>query len=444
MNSTRNTSKGLVTITALMLFSMFFGAGNLIFPPLLGAQAGENFVPAMIGFLLTGVLMPVLAVVALALTGADLKELASRGGLLFTLLFPPLVYLSIGALYALPRTGVVSYSMAIAPNFNVDGPLPVVIFSAIFFGLSYLMALNPSGIVDTLGKYLTPALVLLLALLVIMGIITLTTPIPAPAENYASSPLAAGFVSGYLTMDTLAALAFGILVVTSMKDKGVTETKTLTRSISLAGVIAGILLGLVYLGLAYIGLRLEGAQGYEDGAMILTTAAAQVLGRPGAIIFGAIVLLACLTTAVGLVGSSSAYFHKIIPAVSYRAWLGIFTLLAFVLASFGLQSVMSFAIPVITTLYPPAVTLVLLAIAEVLFKAPWFHYTYRFSLAVATLWALLMTLASQGIATEPITALIGWAPGHAQELGWALPTLLAVLAGLLLDFATRRKAAVAA
>lgn len=425
-------------VTALMLFSMFFGAGNLIFPALLGAQAGTNFTPAIIGFIATGVIVPILAVIALAVTGRDLQDLANRGGRIFGMVFPSLVYLSIGALYALPRTGTVSYAIAIEPNFSVSGTTPIIIFSALFFGISLALALDPNGIVDSLGKYLTPALVALLILLVTLSMIALDAPAPAPTDDYATGAFAAGFVNGYLTMDSLAALAFGIIVIASLRSKGITSRPELIRSVSLAGIIAGVLLGAVYLGLALIGLRIDNSQNYQDGALLLSDAALQTMGRPGALIFGLIVLLACLTTSVGLIGATSAFFNKLIPALSYKGWAITFTLIAFVLASFGLQGLMSFAIPVITTLYPPALTLVILTLVEAVLRAPWMNLTHRFALVISVLWAILMTCNAQGWGNAAIEPLISWVPGHGYDLGWIIPTLVAALVGAGIDITRHR------
>lgn len=435
MKTTSTSSFSLVSVlvTALMLFSMFFGAGNLIFPPMLGAEAGTNFTPAMVGFLATGVLMPILAVIALAVTGLDLHDLAGRGGRIFAFLFPPLVYLSIGALYALPRTGTVSYAIALEPHLGAGGMMPTLIFSAVFFGLSYVLAMNPNGIVDALGKYLTPALVALLAVLFIMGFLTLRTPAASPTEDFATGAFASGFVNGYMTMDSLAALAFGIIVIASLQEKGITARGDLLRGVAIAGAIAGFLLALVYVGLGYIGGHIENGQSYKDGATLLAEAARQTMGGAGALVFGLIVLLACLTTSVGLIGATSSFFAKLVPAVSYRTWAILFTCIAFVLASFGLEGLMSFAIPVITTLYPPALTLVVLALVEAALRASWMNYTHRFALTVSVFWALCMTLSAQGLGTEIIEPLISWSPAHTYQLGWITPTLVAAFIGGILD-----------
>ena len=174
---------GAVLVASLMLFSMFFGAGNLIFPPMLGAQAGTSTAPALLGFLSTGVLLPVLAILAIAVTGRDLQDLANRGGRIFGVVFTVLVYLSIGAFYALPRTASVSYETAIAPHLGQESLWITVAFSAVFFAVSLALAFDPSGIVDRLGRFLTPALLILLVVLITMAVLRLSTPGHGPPRT---------------------------------------------------------------------------------------------------------------------------------------------------------------------------------------------------------------------------------------------------------------------
>lgn len=433
MSSTKTAqSRPMMTlaVASMMLFSMFFGAGNLIFPPILGTSAGDNFTPAMIGFLVTGVALPVLGVLAIAVSGRDVLDLSSRGGKIFGVIFPVLLYLSIGALYALPRTAAVSFSTGVTPVFGWDSMGAAAIFSAIFFGITLVLALNPNSIVDNLGKYLTPALIALLVVLIVVSMVKLPNMPLEPTEEYAAHPMSAGFINGYLTMDSLAALAFGILLVSSLQYKGFTLGNQLTRAVSIAGIIAGVLLALVYVGLGIIGLRMEDSRSYEDGASLLAAAAHLTLGQPGGILFGLIVVLACLTTAVGLVGASSEFFHKLVPAVSYRTWVIIFVVVAFGLSIMGLQAVLAVAAPIIGLLYPAAITLILLTLIEPLTKKR-FHYTFILALTVAVVWSVVMTLVSLGVTgIEPV---IAWSPGHAQQLGWALPTLVFALIGFALD-----------
>lgn len=424
----------VIVIAAMMLFSMFFGAGNLIIPPIVGVESGEHFLPGILGFISTGVLLPVLAVIAVAITGNDVQDLARRGGKIFGLVFPILAYLSIGAFYALPRTATVSFSSAATPIFGWHSTWAAAGFSAAFFVVAFLMSLNQSGLVDTLGKYLTPALLILLVLLILLGIFTIDHQTGQASGDYASHPAATGFVNGYLTMDSIAALAFGILVVSALKCKGLPTGPKLVRGVGLSAIVAGFFLAVIYLGLGYIGNFIPEADSYSDGAALLAAAAQQTMGKPGAIVFGLIVVLACLSTAVGLLGATSEFFHKMIPSVSYRAWLVIFCLISFGVSTTGLETVLAIAAPIVGFLYPPAITLILLTLIEPLVRRR-LQWTFVLALAVASIWAALMTLESLNVGTGVISPLIGWAPGHSQDLGWFLPTLVAAVVGAVADLA---------
>ncbi|WJZ03330.1 branched-chain amino acid transport system II carrier protein [Corynebacterium freiburgense] len=423
-----------ITVATLMLFSMFFGAGNLIFPPILGASAGEGFTLAIIGFLLAGVALPVVSTIAVAVTGNDIIDLARRGGPIFGVVFPVLVYLAIGAFYALPRTAVVSFSTAVTPITGWDSTEAAVIFSALFFGASLALAFDPSNLVDKLGKYLTPMLLILLVALVVLSVLYLDGKPMQATEEYADHPLSAGLIQGYFTMDSLAALAFGIVVVSSLRHKGITDSKLLVRGVSYAAIGAGALLMVIYLGLGYIGHIIPNPSKYSDGAVLLTDAAQLTMGTPGLIVFGLIVLLACLTTSVGLIGATSEFFNRLVPKISYRNWAILFSIISFGVSIKGLKAVLSIAGPIIGFLYPIAITLVFISLIEPLFRRK-LRYTFVFGLFTAVVWAGLMSLNSLGIASGFIETLIGWSPMHDQDLGWALPAAAAIALGIGVDTA---------
>ena len=280
----RSSSTAVLIATSLTLFSMFFGAGNLIFPPIMGASAGTNFGPAMIGFLIGGVALPVISIITIALSGTDMRDLVSRAGKPFGIVFSVMVYLSIGAFYALPRTGAVSFSTAIAPLIGTKSLTASIIFSFIFFGIAFYLCWNPGKIIDNLGKILTPVLLGLLVLLVFLCLASLPASHDAPTGEYASTPLAAGLLEGYMTMDSIAALAFGIIVVTSLGHTGGGIGAKVLRRTSMAAVIAGFLLAVVYVGLGLIGHVIPNAQSYSDGATLLADAAQMTMGWPGQIV----------------------------------------------------------------------------------------------------------------------------------------------------------------
>ncbi|MCX7543237.1 branched-chain amino acid transport system II carrier protein [Corynebacterium sp. P5848] len=429
-------ANGTIAVATLMLFSMFFGAGNLIFPPMLGVEAGTGFPLAIIGFLAAGVLLPVLSVIAVAITGNDIYDLAQRGGKIFGLIFPILVYLAIGAFYALPRTAVVSFSTAFTPLTGLDSTAAAAAFSAIFFTLSLALAFDPTGLVDKLGKYLTPILLTLLLVLVVLSVLTLRSN-PGPAtEKYSGHPLSAGLIEGYLTMDSLAALAFGIMVVSSLRYKGVPSGPKLVRGVGTAAIGAGALLGVIYVGLGVVGQRVPDARSYGDGATLLAHAAESTMGFAGMVVFGLIVLLACLSTAAGLIGATSEFFHRIMPGISYRFWAIIFAAISLAVSTLGLETVLAIAAPIIGFLYPAAITLVVLTLIEPIFRRK-LHYAFLFSLAVAVIWAALMTISSLGWGASATRSLIDWSPMHSQQLGWVVPTLIAAGLGYVADLIVR-------
>ena len=416
-------------VTAFMLFSMFFGAGNLIFPPMLGVEAGTNFTPAMLGFLGTGVLLPVLGIIAIAISGDNLRDLAFRGGRIFGLVFPVVAYLAIGAFYALPRTGAVAYETALQPLTGWDSLLASAGFNAVFFGVGLALAWTPGNIVSNLGKFLTPALLALLALLVALAVGSFDGSPGAPAEKYADAPLATGLLEGYLTMDSIASLAFGIIVISALKSSGVPAGAPLVRGTILAGLGAGLLLGVIYVSLGVIGQIIPDPTQYDNGAGLLADASYLTMGFTGQIVFGLIVLLACLTTAVGLIAATSEFFHVLVPRISYRAWAIGFTLLSFGLATMGLDTVLAVAAPVISFIYPPAIALIAVTLLQpVLHRHLTLRWTFRLTIWTAVVWSALVTLGAD--------ALIGWSPLHELSLGWVLPTVIALVIGVLIDART--------
>lgn len=431
-----------IVVAAMMLFSMFFGAGNLIFPAMLGAQSGENFWPAIIGFISTGVVLPALAVIAVAMTGKDMSALTMRGGKIFGTAYPVLIYLSIGAFFALPRTASVTYSTTVAANAASDELWMRVVFSAIYFAVAVALAFEPSGIVDKLGKYITPLLLILLLLMIVMGSVQLHNESVAAVEPYSDSAFAAGFVEGYLTMDSLAGLAFGILVLNAFAYKGIKSGAVLVRGVGLAAVIACVLLGLVYTGLASIGLRLENGQGFSDGAVLLSTAAKTIMGPAGIWVFGLIMFLACMGTAVGLMGASAEYFNSIQPKISYRTWVILCAVVGFSVSTMGLEQVLAVTGPLIGMLYPPAITLILLTFFEAIVKKRLVR-TYKFAVAVATVWSILMLISSLTAEEGLVTSLIAWSPFHLYQMGWIVPTIVAAIIGFMSDLTLRSKSCVA-
>ena len=419
------TKSRVTTLAAasLMLFSMFFGAGNLIFPPEVGANSGTNFWPAIGGYLLASVILPTLAIIAIAVSGNDVRDLASRGGWLFGLLFSVMAYLSIGAFYALPRTGATAMETAITPLTGWDGAGSSVAFNVIFFAVTLLLAWRPTTIVDTLGKFLTPALVALLFVLIAVAMVTGQRTPAAPMEDYAGHPMVTGLFEGYNTMDAISGLAFGIVVIAALRTKGFKPGKSMVRGTMLTSLFSGALLAVIYLGLAYVAQTVEGSQDYNSGAALLADSAHLTMGTVGQVAFSAIVILACLTTSVGLLTATGEFFAALVPKVNYHYWAVGFTILSLVLAIQGLDTVLLVAVPIITFLYPPAITLIILTVLN---PRNNLRYAYRFALWTAVAWSALT------VAWDP--QWLSVSPGQALGVGWFVPTLIAALIGVAVDF----------
>ncbi len=346
-----------------MTFALFLGAGNIIFPPSAGMAAGEHVWSAAFGFLLTGVGLPLLTVVALARVGGGIGRLTQPIGRRAGVAFAIAVYLAIGPLFATPRTAVVSFEMGVAP-FTGDGGVPLLIYTVAYFSVVLFLVLNPGRLVDRVGKVITP--VLLSALLVLGGaaIFAPAGEIGSSSGEYQSAPLVQGFLQGYLTMDTLGALVFGIVIATAIRDRGISDSRLVTRYSMIAGVIAATGLSLVYLALFYLGATSQGIAGdAQNGVQILTAYVQQTFGVSGSLLLAVVITLACLTTAVGLITACGEFFSDLLP-VSYKTVVIVFSLFSLLVANQGLTQLISLSVPVLVGLYPLAIVLIALSLFD--------------------------------------------------------------------------------
>ncbi|MCZ8536667.1 branched-chain amino acid transport system II carrier protein [Paenisporosarcina quisquiliarum] len=431
-NNTLTTGENI--IVGLMLFALFLGAGNIIFPPLLGQLSGEALVISIFGFLITGVGLPLLAVIAIAKSGGDLQEISSRVHPLFGLLFTVVVYLVIGPLFAIPRTATVSFEIGVAPFLSealLAERWPLLLFSILFFVVTVLFALNPTKLVDRIGKILTPILIVVIALLAIKSIVSPMGKIGPSHGAYKESPFFESFLQGYLTMDVLAALVFGIVVIHALQDKGVREKKLLVKSTIIAGVIAAFGLSLVYISLSYIGATSVDAIGIQDnGGSILALASNELFGSFGSIILAMTIAFACLTTSIGLVAAASQFFEKLLPKVSYRMLVFIFAGFSAVFANVGLTQLINFSVPVLLALYPLAIVLMALSFFDKAFdRAP---IVYGLALLFTSFISIFDGFKAAGITFDAAENMLVHLPLYTQGIGWLLPGILGGLIGFIL------------
>lgn len=425
---TRLKSLDLLAL-GFMTFALFLGAGNIIFPPSAGMAAGDNVWSAAFGFLITGVGLPLLTVVALARVGGGMNELTAPLGRRAGTLLAVAVYLAIGPLFATPRTAVVSFEMGVAP-FAGNEPLPLALYSVAYFAAVLLLALKPGKLVDSIGKFITPVL---LASLLVLGGAALLAPAGAigeVSESYRSAPFVQGFLQGYLTMDTLGALVFGIVIATAIKDRGIRDGALITRYSVVAGFIAAIGLSLVYLALFYLGATSQGIAGdAQNGVQILTTYVQHTFGLYGSLLLAVVITLACLTTAVGLLTACGEYFSKLLP-VSYRSVVLTFGVFSLLVSNQGLTQLISVSVPVLVGLYPLAIVLVALSLLSGLWYSarrvfvPTMTVTLIFGLADALNAAGFKGLVPSAFAQLPLAA---------EGLGWLLPVALSLLVAAVCD-----------
>ncbi|AII15031.1 branched-chain amino acid transport system II carrier protein [Campylobacter iguaniorum] len=417
-------------IISLMLFSMFFGAGNFIFPPMVGKEAGINFYEAILFFCITAVLLPVLGIAAVAKSGT-LDKLVYRVDKYFAPIFTILVYIIIGPLLAIPRAANMPYEISLSP-YLADSWL--VVYMVIYFVLNYIVCINKTAMIDTMGRWLTPIMLVLICLFFIVAIVGNMGEFSTPIGKYATSPASSGFLDGYQTMDAMAALVFGIVVVSSIKQIGVNQSIVSTTIKS--GVFAGIILACIYIMLAYIGA--SSASLFPDtknGANILSLTTNYLFGGYGAIILGAIFLLACFTTTVGLISSASEYFSKFNHRLGYKFWVFAWSFLSFCMANIGLNEILKYSIPILTTFYPVSIVLIILSLIDHFIDSS--KIVYRSCIYTTLVISLVHSLQESGLLDYKFSVL-NFLPFYDAGLGWIIPTLIAFCISYLIFRAKKR------
>jgi len=430
-------TKGAFFAIGLTLFSMFFGAGNFIFPPFVGHQAGDHTAVAIIAFCITAVFFPMLGIAAVARSNG-IHNLASRVHPRFAVVYIVALMLIIGPLFAIPRAANMPYELAILPFLGGgDGavsPAYLAIYSVIYFIINYLLCRNPNTIVTTLGKILTPILLLLIVLIFLFA---MTTPMPVSGDlaavagsGYDTSPFLKGVTEGYQTMDALASVVFGLVILTNFRAIGVTDRQTIISSTIKAGIMAGIILAFIYMMLAVVGTGSRGIIAEpENGAKILVAVTHHLFGRYGNAVMGISVGLACLTTTVGLLCSISEYFATI-SRVSYRTWLVLWCVVSSLIANLGLTLIIKHAVPFLFVIYPVTLVFIALSLINQALKSD--RAIYTATIAVTLFVSLVHTFSVPAL--SPLFARI--LPFYEAGLGWILPALLA----LGISYAVRRPA----
>lgn len=406
-----------------MTFAFFLGAGNIIFPPMAGFLAGEQMSWAMLGFLVTGVGLPLATIIAVARAGGGLltmTELLPKG---VGIVIAVAAYLIIGPAFATPRTGLVAYEMGLKPFLGAEaGQMSLTLFIIGYFGLSLVLSLNQGSLLDAIGKVLTPVLVLLLVVLAIAVLVAPQGTVPAASGEYLANPGVKGLLEGYNTMDTFGALMFGMLIIDVLKQKGISDSRLQTRYLVRAGLIAAAGLAFVYVSLFQLGATAGGLlSAPSNGGEIVALYVGKLFGPAGQFILAAIVSLACLTTAVGLTSACADFFHTLWPRLSYKGLVIAMSLLCALIANVGLSALIGLSIPVLVAIYPVAVALVVVTFLKEHFTHP--RLAFRLILLVSMLFGALDGLKTAGFDLQ----LFNFLPLFQMGLAWLLPTLLAMV-----------------
>lgn len=418
MQKKTNTIRDIIVV-GFALFSMFFGAGNVIFPPYLGMEAGPQWLAGFSAYFIADIGLALLGVFALLRVGSS-EAVTRRVGKVPSEILMCAIILCIGPMVAIPRTSATTFEMAIAPNLSGVSP---VLFSVLFFAVILALCIKESAVVDIVGKILTPLLLLGLFAIIVKGIIT-------PLGDIAALPQIAnvavtGIKAGYQTMDALAALPFGIIVLQSVASKGYDSGRKQFRVVS-GAVLAGILLLAVYMGLAYLGATVSAQYtGAIGRAQLIMAIVEALMGKVGMILFGVVVGLACVTTAIALTSSAAAYFAELCRGkVSYKVFVIAICVFSAVVSNLGLDRIVAVAAPVLDVIYPP--TLVLIFISLLMPRVP--DRISRGAVIGALLTSVLCTLTAHGVRIPFVASL----PLYDLGLSWLLPAAVFGLAASLL------------
>ena len=437
----------LVTISS-MLFGLFFGAGNLIFPAYFGQMAGNHIYSALVGFLITAVGMPLLAVISLGITGSNgLLDLSRKVGKRFGYIFTIALYLAIGPFFAAPRCLTVPFEIGIRPLLpeGANPKLMLLMFTAFMFVLILWFSLRPGNILVWIGKFLNPVFIVVLGILLLIALTQPEGSITAfeAQDAYAASPVLKGILDGYNTMDTLAGLAFGIIVVDVVRAQGITDAADIAKNTIMAGIFSCGFMGLIYFLVAMAGAESRAyAELSDNGGAVLADISAHFLPGFGSVLLAVIVFFACLKTAVGLMTSCATTFSEMFPGkLSYGKWAVLFSTVTFIISNVGLASIIKISVPALMMLYPIAITLTLLSVFGGLFK-----HDHTIIVSVMTMSVISAFFDFIKALPETWTAAIGadgiialcdrYLPFFTYGFGWVVPTIAGLMIGLVILFFT--------
>lgn len=421
-----------------MTFALFVGAGNIILPPFIGLHAGHNVWYAAIGFLITGVSLPVITIVAMARVGGAMSTLTQPIGKVAGTLLAVICYLSIGPLFAGPRTATVSFEVGVFPflkeaNWLDYEPYALFAYSFIYFIIVIGVSFYPAKLLNSVGRVLAPLKILALAILGVAAFLYPVGDVVPPTNAYETGAFTQGFINGYLTMDTLASLAFGLVIINAIRSRGIESNKLISRYAVIAGLIAGVGLTLVYICLFKLGSNSAPiSMGLDNGAKVLQAYVNYTFGEFGAIFLAILIGIACLVTAIGVTTACSAYFANLL-SVSYRVVVLVVATVSFVVSNIGLTQLLAISGPILVAIYPPCIALVLMSFFKNFWRNP--QYVFVPVMIVSLFFGIFDGLKAADIAAPKFIASL---PLAEASLAWLIPSIVVLVLATVWDMISRK------
>lgn len=423
-------------LTGLLLFGMFFGAGNLIFPITMGALSGEQFTPAVIGFVVSAVGIAAFTVVVALITGKSYEEMtATLVNKKFAIIFLLALYLSIGPLFSIPRTAATSFSIGVEPLLaDSQKSIVLLVFSILYFCATYYLSITPNNLLDRVGKILTPVFAGMIILVVVLGLLQLPNVpmnVATTAYNSVGSAFGSGMLEGYNTLDALAAVAFSVIAMNTLSTFGFSSKKEYRQTIIVSALSIVVLFTLLYVGLALLGNHFTLPSNFDGniGTYVLSQMTQRVFGGPAQLFLAVMVIITCMTTTVGLVVSISEFFVKLLPKFTYSFYVRLFCVLGIIVSNFGLTAIIQFAIPVLLLLYPITLTLdIIFCLHQVKDLS---KLGIRLMVGVVTVIGLMQALSNFSELAVIKSLLVGL-PLNDFGMPWVVPALLGMVLALIL------------
>ena len=405
-----------ILLTGFALFAMLFGAGNLIFPPMLGYETSSSWIPTMLAFIITGVGFPFLGILSVSIAGNGIKDFANRVSPTFSKIFAIISILAIGPMLAIPRTGATAYEITFLHN-GMNNTIYKYIYLICYFGIVILFSLRASKVIERVGKILTPILLLLLFLIIAKGIFFSGLSIKPDIYPYAFKK---GFLEGYQTMDTIASIAYAGIILKAIKNgRNLTQKQEFSFLIK-AGLVAILSLALIYGGFALVGAKMHSVLVTNDKIELLVKTTSYLLGNYGNLVLAICVAGACLTTAIGLVATVGEFFSSI-TSFKYENIVIFTVIISFLLSILGVESIIRISVPILIFIYPVMISLIILNLFGKYIKN---NYVYKGVVLFTGIIGLIESLESLGIKNYYTNSILEILPFSDYDLTWLFPGLI--------------------